>query len=72
MGITTKVRKAFEWIREQTKVKNILNYIRWKSGNGQDSGHLHLARPKDDRWTKLVTELGGDQEWALKVKEDKA
>ena len=51
-GYTRPDRKTNRWIREQTRVNDIIltakrNKWRWAG---------HLARRKDDRWSRLTTE----------------
>ena len=52
LGITMRDRKTHEWIREKTKVQDILKTI--KLGKWTWAGHV--ARRTDGRWTIAVTE----------------
>ena len=52
MGISLRDRKRAAWIREQTKVEDILKSIKKKKW--QWAGHV--CRRQDDRWTKKVTD----------------
>jgi ribonuclease HII len=52
LGITMRDRKTNKWIREQTKVQDILKII--KLGKWKWAGHV--ARREDGRWTTAVTE----------------
>ena len=52
LGISLKDRKRASWIREQTKVDDILLKIKRKQW--QWAGHV--ARRRDNRWTKTVTD----------------
>ena len=52
MGISLRDRKRATWIREQTKVEDILKSIKKKKW--QWAGHV--CRRQDDRWTKKVTD----------------
>ena len=52
LGITSRDRKRSTWIREKTRVKDIIQTIkqqklRWAG---------HEARMSDDRWTKRITD----------------
>ncbi len=52
LGITWRDRKRASWIREQTKVEDILVTI--KNKNWTWAGHV--MRRRDNRWTTRVTE----------------
>ena len=52
MGISLRDRKRSTWIREQTKVEDILKCIKKKKW--QWAGHV--SRRQDNRWTKNVTD----------------
>ena len=52
LGITMRDRKTNEWIREKTKVQDILKTI--KLGKLTWAGYV--ARRTDRRWTTAVTE----------------
>jgi len=52
LGITLRDRKRSTWIREKTKVKDIIQVVkqqklRWTG---------HVARMNDNRWTKRLTD----------------
>ncbi len=51
IGITFRDRKRATWIREQTRVENVLSTIKMKKG----SWALHIMRRTDKRWTKIAT-----------------
>ena len=52
LGVTWEDRKTNEWIRDQTKVKDIL-----EKANGQKwTWAGHISRIKDNRWTVSFTE----------------
>ncbi len=52
LGITWKDRKRASWIREQTKVEDILITIKNKKWTWAG----HVMRRRDNRWTTRVTE----------------
>ena len=52
LGITWRDKKRASWIREQTKVEDILTNIKKKKWEW--AGHIY--RRNDNRWTKAVTE----------------
>ncbi len=52
LGITWRDRKRATWIREQTKVKDILMTIKKKKWSWAG----HIMHRTDNRWTKRVTE----------------
>ncbi len=52
LGITWRDRKRATWIREQTKVKDILMTIKKKKWSWAG----HIMRRTENRWTKRVTE----------------
>jgi len=51
MGLTWKDRKTAKWIREQTKLKDVILTIKQIKWNWAG----HIARIKDERWTIKVT-----------------
>ena len=51
LGITRRDRKSNKWIREQTKVMDVVEKIRtlkWRRAG-------HIARMQDNRWTNVIT-----------------
>ncbi len=52
LGITWRDRKRASWIREQTKVEDILKTIKNKKWTWAG----HIMRRRDNRWTTRVTE----------------
>ncbi len=52
IGITWRDRKRATWIREQTKVEDILLTVKMKIWSSAG----HIMRRTDNRWTKRVTE----------------
>ncbi len=52
LGITWRDRKRATWIREQTKVEDILTTIKMRKWSWAG----HVTRRTDNRWTKRVTE----------------
>ena len=52
LGITLRERKRTTWIREQTKVRDIIEII--KEQKWRWAGHI--ARREDDRWSKRLVE----------------
>ena len=52
LGITWKDKKSCEWIRGQTKVKDIVEAIKERKWTWAG----HVARFSDNRWTKRLTE----------------
>ncbi len=52
LGITWRDRKRASWIREQTKVEDILMTIT----NKEWTWTGHIMRRRDNRWTMRVTE----------------
>ena len=52
LGITLRDKKRTTWIREQTKVRDIIEII--KEQKWRWAGHI--ARREDDRWTKRLVE----------------
>ena len=51
LGITRRDRKSNKWIREQTKVMDVVEKIRtlkWRWAG-------HVARMQDNRWTNVIT-----------------
>ncbi len=52
LGITWRDRKLASWIREQTKVKDILMTIKNKKWTWAG----HILRIRDNRWTTRLTE----------------
>ena len=52
LGITLRDHKHITWIRHQTGVNNIIDVIK----KGIHGWAEHIARFKDNRWTKRVTE----------------
>ena len=52
LGISKWDRKTLHWIRNQTKVADIMQSIRRKKWKWAG----HLARTSDNRWTKRITE----------------
>ena len=51
LGITWRDRKTAEWVRQKTKVKDILETIRKLKWNWAG----HVARMTDNRWTSRTT-----------------
>lgn len=52
MNLTIRDKKRCEWIRSQTKVRDVVETIKrskWKWAG-------HLARLKDDRWTSVISD----------------
>lgn len=52
LGYTRRDRKSNDWIRQKTKVRDIIKAvkeIKWRWAG-------HVARFKDERWTRLTTE----------------
>ena len=52
LGITRRDRRTNEWIRQQSGVQDII--VRIKQLKWQWAGYI--ARTRDDRWTRKVTE----------------
>ncbi len=52
LGITWRDKKRASWIREQTKVEDILMVIKKKKWTWA----RHVMRKRDNRWTTRVTE----------------
>jgi len=52
LGITLRDRKRSTWIREKTKVKDIVQVV--KQQKWRFVGHV--ARMNDNRWTKRLTD----------------
>ena len=52
LGITLRDRKRSTWIREKTKVKDIVQVV--KQQKWRWAGHV--ARMNDNRWTKRITD----------------
>ena len=52
LGITLRDRKRLTWIRERTKVKDIIPVL--KQQKWRWAGHA--ARMNDNRWTKTLTD----------------
>ena len=52
LGITLRDRKRSTWIREKTKVKDIVQVV--KQQKWRWAGHV--ARMNDNRWTKRLTD----------------
>src|SRR5438552_13150505 len=52
IGITKRDHKTNEWVRKQTGIQDIV--ARVKQLKWQWAGHL--ARTRDNRWTKSITE----------------
>src|ERR1700744_4182091 len=50
LGITLRDKKTNEWIRQQTKVVDVMARIASLKWNWAD----HIARMTDDRWTKPI------------------
>ena len=51
LNITWRDRKTAQWIREKTKVRDIMETISKRKWNWAD----HVARRKDNRWTTRIT-----------------
>ncbi len=51
-GITWREKKPASWIREQTKLEDILRTIKKKKWTWPG----HVMRRRDNRWTTTVTE----------------
>ena len=52
IGITRKDRKTNQWIRDQTRLEDIVvvvKRLKWKWAG-------HVVRMNDNRWTKIITE----------------
>ena len=52
LGITKRDRKTSKWIREQTNIQDIIKQVKIKKWRWAG----HLAKTKDNRWTKITTE----------------
>ena len=51
LGITYKDRKTNKWIREQTKVQDIIRIIKLRKWRWAG----HISRRTDNRWTSQIT-----------------
>ena len=52
LGINWEDRKKNEWIRSQTKVRDIVRVIKERKWTWAG----HISRIKDKRWTQSITE----------------